>query len=1157
MKLYESDVEEAAIQWLQELGYTYVPGPKLSEGAFPERPSTREVLLEGRLRAAIRRLNPRLADDSLEEVVRQVRALKHSPSLPEANLGFHRLLVRGVPLQVRRGPLTRGDTAWLVDWQEPANNEWLVVNQLTVVGTHERRPDVVVYLNGFPVAVVELKDPQKKTADNRAAWNQLQTYKQQVPDLFVSNGVLVVGDGVKALTGSLTAGFERFMPWRTIDGVVLAHDSEPQLKVLLHGLFEKRRLLDYLRHFVLFETDDGIIKKNAAYHQYHAVNKAVEATMVAARPAGNRRIGVVWHTQGSGKSISMAFFAGKVIQAMGNPTLVVVTDRQDLDGQLYAQFAAARDLVPEPHQATSRDDLRAQLQVASGGVVFATMQKFSLTEDEREKGSAFPTLTERTNVVVIADEAHRTQYGFDKKVSASGKVSSGFAANLRTALPNASFIGFTGTPVELDDRSTPEVFGHYIDVYSISRAVEDHSTVPIYYEARLARLDLPEDEKPKVDEAFEEETEAEDDATRAKLQRKWASLEAVVGTKKRLKLVARDIVDHFRRRTEILSGKGMIVAMSRRVAAELYEQIVRLHSDWHDPDDAKGAIKVVMTSTPDDPPRLKKHMRDKRGMREIEKRFKNPDDPLRLVIVVDMWLTGFDVPCAHTMYIDKPLKGHGLMQAIARVNRVWKDKPSGLVVDYLGVAAELKKAVRWYDRGQVNQERPGLPVEEALAELQKRVEVVQAMFHGFDWSGFFTAQATARVETLSAGADFALGLHEGKKRFREAMLALNKAASIALHLEPARQFLDDITYFQAVQQTLAKNTVAKGESNDALHAAIRQIVSRAVVPGEVHDLLALAGLAKPEISVLSEDFLEAVRASPHVNLQLETLRKLLKDELRALSKRNVVAAKKFSDKLEEAVKKYENRSIEAVAVVEELVKLARAMRERRNKAKELNLSDDELAFYDALIDKGGIREVMGDAKLAAIAQDLVESIRRTVSIDWTQSEAVRAKMRTRVKRLLRKHGYPPDDQVGAALTVLEQAKAVCRDWGTDGVPRTVPLAAEGAVAYEVRPRPEYAAPAYQPMSGLWLEVMDLVEEPGLHDVLRTLHQAGLEAPEPGWEAMVGHRVAGELELAWPSARVGVVLPDQLADLQAAELSDAGWNVFTYPFSVDGLLRALR
>ena len=1152
-KFCESVVEEAAIEWLIDQGWEYVPGPELGDErhAEPEH-QHRHVLLEGVLRKHLRIINPRLSDASIDEVVRRLRNL-NSPNLVENNRDFHRLLTHGVPLEIRREHLTRGDTAWLIDWEDLSKNDWKVVNQLTIKGTAERRPDVVLYVNGLPLVVIELKDPTNPKAGNDRAYNQLQTYKKQIPQLFVTNEVLVVGDGVTARVGSLTAGFERFGPWRTADGVTLAGSHQSQLKVLIQGLFNRQRFLEYLRYFVLFETDDTFIKKIAAYHQVHAVNKAVEATVQATRPQGDRRIGVVWHTQGSGKSISMAFFAGKVIQALGNPTLLVVTDRNDLDGQLFSQFAAAGDLIPSPVQATSRDDLREKLSVASGGVVFSTMQKFSLTEDEKQRGDVFPVLTDRTNVVVIADEAHRTQYGFKRQVGKDGTVSLGFAANLRAAVPNASFIGFTGTPIELEDRSTPEVFGDYIDVYPISRAVEDKSTVPIYYEARLARLDLPDDEKPSVDEEFEDATEAEDDATRARLQRQWASLEALVGTKKRLKLISRDIAEHFRRRNEILRGKGIVVAMSRRVAAQLYDQFIRLHPEWHHDDASQGAIKVVMTSTPDDPALLKKHMRDKRAQKTIESRFKDPDDPLRLVIVVDMWLTGFDVPCAHTMYIDKPLKGHGLMQAVARVNRVYKDKPSGLIVDYLGVAADLKKAVKWYDRGTVQSDRAGLPVDLAFKELVKRVGIVRDLFHGFDYSGFFGDSAGGRVDALVAGADFILGLDKGKKRFREAMLALNKAASIALHLEQSRQYLDDIAFFQAVQKTIAKNTTPKGESSDALNAAIRQIVSRAVVPNGVLEVLGEAGIDKPEISVLSEEFLQTVQASPHRNLQLETLRKLLADKINALRGSNVVAARQFSDRLAEAVSRYKVRAVDAAQVVMELVELARLIREHKARGDALNLSEDELAFYDALVDKNSVREVMADDDLADIARELVESIRKTVSIDWTESEAVRAKMRTRIKRLLRRHGYPPDGRDGAVLTVIEQASVVCRDWGTDGVPRRLSMAAESAPAYAHSEQPEFAEPVHKVMSGLWLDCMQAVQEESLREVLHVFFDAELQPPEPNYSLIDRDGASHQMMLAWPSSRVAIADPG--ATLDAASVPE--WTLFQYPFSLGRLIRELR
>ncbi|MCK5940989.1 MAG: type I restriction endonuclease subunit R [Planctomycetes bacterium] len=739
----ESVVEDAAIEYLKELGYDHLPGPEIApDGIAPERASYADIVLVERLDAALARINPELDAETLDGVRKQlVRGA--SPSLEEGNAVFQRWLTRGVDVQVKKDGSVRGDIAWLVDFEQPDNNDWLVVNQFTVVeGRKTRRPDVVVFLNGLPIAVVELKNPTDENATIESAWNQLQTYKDEVPSLFHANELLVVSDGSEARVGSLTAGLERFGPWRTVDGSELAPLGAPQLEVLIRGLFDKRRLLDYIRHFVLWETGDGFVKKIAGYHQFHAVNKAVQQTVRASRPDGDRRAGVIWHTQGSGKSILMAFYAGKLVlhPAMENPTLVVVTDRNDLDGQLFAQFSAAKGILPAPVQAEDRDHLKELLQVASGGIVFTTIQKFGVPKGER-----YPELSDRRNIVVITDEAHRSQYDFVD----------GFARNLRDALPKASFIGFTGTPIDFDDKSTEGVFGNYIDTYTISQAVEDNATVPIHYEARLARIALPEERRPKLDEDFEEVTEGEEEEAKGKLKSTWSRIEAMVGTEERLALIAKDIVEHFDRRTEILDGKAMVVTMSRRIAVDLHDQIVSLRPEWAGTSEQDGAIKVVMTGRADDPPELRRHVRSKPALKAVEKRFKDPADSLKLVIVRDMWLTGFDAPCAHTLYVDKPMRGHGLMQAIARVNRVFRDKPAGLVVDYLGLAENLKMAVADFDGG--DRARTGVDVEAALEVLQEQAGVVRDMFHGFDYGGYFGAKASDRVAALTGGANFICG----------------------------------------------------------------------------------------------------------------------------------------------------------------------------------------------------------------------------------------------------------------------------------------------------------------------------------------------------------------------------------------------------------------
>ncbi len=1021
MSTFESVVEQAAIEWLVDLGYTYVNGNDLApDGPAPERKTWGDTILVDRLRAMLGRNNPTLPEDTLDEVIRKVTR-PETLSVEENNLAFQRILTRGVPVQVRRGGVMRHEQAWLVDLNDPDKNDWLVVNQLTVVdGKYNRRPDVVVYLNGLPIAVIELKNPEHKAATLKGAWNQLQTYKAQIPALFTTNELLVVSDGIEAKVGSLTAGYERFAPWRTVDGREVAPSSQPKLKVLLQGLFRPGVLLDYLVHFVLWETDDGYKKKLAGYHQYWAVKKAVCETVRASNPHGDKRIGVVWHTQGSGKSISMVYYAAEIIAEpeMANPTLLVLTDRNDLDGQLFGQFCRAKDLLPAPAQAESREHLKQLVQVASGGIVFTTIQKFGTATGER-----YPLLSDRRNIVVVADEAHRSQYEFVE----------GFARNLRDALPNASFIGFTGTPIEFSDHSTPAVFGDYIDTYTVSQSIEDHATVPIFYEARLARIALPEDKKPKLDNDFEEVTEGEEERVKGKLKSRWAKLEAMVGTDERLGLVARDIVEHWERRQEANGGQGkaMIVVMSRRICVDLYRAIVALRPAWDSQgkDDDQGVLKVVMTGDATDPQPFQKHLRSKLRQKTIEARFKDADDPLRLVIVRDMWLTGFDAPCANTMYLDKPMKGHGMMQAIARVNRVFKDKEAGLVVDYLGLAEQLRQAVEVY--GGENGPKPGIPIDVALAVLQEKHDVVKAMFHGFDYAGYFSTHAPTRLHALAGGGDHICKTPDGRKRFLDAMAALNKAVGIAIHLEGARDLRDDVAYFQAVNAQLRKHTGGDDDerNGDELNAAVQQIVSGAVSSEGVIDIFGAAGLRKPDISILSDEFLDSVKTSPYRNLQLEVLRRLLNNEVKALSRQNRIQAKKFSEMLERTILAYQNRTLEAAEVILELIEMAKQMREAPRRGEALGLTDDEMAFYDALVAHGGVKELMADKVLADIAHDLVKAIRESVTIDWTQKESVRAAMRSKVKRLLRKHGYPPDKREEAALTVIEQAEVLCREWG--------------------------------------------------------------------------------------------------------------------------------
>lgn len=972
-------------------------------------------------------LNPEVPEAARVEALRKVLHAS-APSLIQANRACHKLLVEGVTVEVpREGGGVRGEQVRLVDFDEPERNDFVVVNQLGIVqGNRSRRPDVVVFVNGLPLAVIELKNAADEDATIWSAFRQLETYREQIPSLFHFNEVLVVSDGLEARLGSLSAGKERFQPWRCIDDEALAPASMPHLEVLIRGVFDRSRFLDYVRHFVVFEDDDGkITKKIAGYHQFHAVRRAVEATVESVRPQGDRRAGVVWHTQGSGKSLTMAFYAGRLVltPAMRNPTLVVLTDRNDLDEQLFATFARCHELLRQtPVQARNRGHLRELLAVASGGVVFTTIQKF-LPE---ERGDSFPMLTDRRNVVVIADEAHRSQYGFKARVS-GGEIVYGFAQHLRDALPNASFIGFTGTPIEKEDKSTRAVFGDYISVYDIQRAVEDGATVPIFYESRLAKIELPEDLKPRVDEEFEEVTEGEEEGRRDSLKTKWAQLEAVVGTDRRIDLVARDLVEHFEARLAAMDGKAMVVCMSRRICVELYETLRRLRPEWHDDDDAKGAIKVVMTGSASDPLGWQSHVRNKAKREELAKRFKDPRDPLRLVIVRDMWLTGFDAPAMHTLYVDKPMAGHGLMQAIARVNRVFRDKPGGLVVDYLGLADNLRKALATYTESG-GQGRTAVDQQEAVAVMLEKHEVCRDIMYGFDYSPFFSGTPVQRLSLLPAAQEHVLAQKDGKDRFVKAVVELGKAFALAVPHEAAIAIRDEVAFFQAVKVALTKSANARGRSEEDLDHAVRQIVSNAVASEGIVDVFAAAGLKKPDLSILSDEFLSEVKGLPHRNLAVELLRKLLNDEIRTRSKKNLTQSRAFSEMLEKAIRRYQNRAIETAQVIEELIAMAKEMRNAAARGEKLGLSEDETAFYDALETNDSAVQVLGDEVLVQIARELTQTIRQNVSLDWTRKETVRARLRTLVKRLLRKYDYPPDKQAKATETVLAQAELLCADW---------------------------------------------------------------------------------------------------------------------------------
>lgn len=1005
----ESIAELALLEWLSELGYQSVNGGDIAPGMpRAERASYSQVVLIERLRSAIDQLNRETPPAAREEALRMLLKTE-SPSLLVNNQRFHQMLTNGAEVEVMTPEGVRGKTIRLVDFDDPSDNDWLAVNQFTVHERSHRRPDVVIFVNGLPLGLIELKNPADEGTDIWSAFNQIQTYKQEIAPMFTFNEVCVISDGGNARLGSLASPKEWFLPWRTIDGDALAPDTAIQLEVLAKGVFEKERFLDLVRHFIVFEEGADTRKVIAGYHQFHATRKAVTTTIRASLPSGDRRAGVVWHTQGSGKSLTMAFYAGRLVMSpeMENPTIVVITDRNDLDDQLFGVFAASEELLRQaPVQATDRADLRKRLQVASGGVVFTTIQKF-LPE---EKGDRFPLLSERRNIVVIADEAHRTQYGFVK----------GFARHMRDALPNATFVAFTGTPVELEDRDTRAVFGDYIDIYDIKQAVADEATVQIYYENRQVKLDLKEEEKPQIDEDFEDVVEGEEDTRTEGLKRKWAQLEAVVGSDRRLAVVVNDLVEHFENRLSVMEGKAMIVCMSRRICVEMHKQITKLKPEWHSDSDESGAVKVVMTGSAMDPPEWQQHIRSKTKREALAKRFKDPEDPFKVVIVRDMWLTGFDAPSLHTMYIDKPLKGHTLMQAIARVNRVFRDKPGGLAVDYIGIVDDLRKALSAYTQSGGRGEAT-VDLDKAVSVMLEKYEVCKAIFHDFDYSAYFTGTAAERLRLLPLAQEHVLAQADGKERFVKGVADLSRAFALAVSRDEALAIIDDVGFFQSIKAQLVKTARVEQRPKEDLDHAIKQIVSKAIAPEGVIDIFQAAGLKKPDIGLLSEEFLEEVKSMPHRNLAVELLEKLLSEELKVRQKRNVVQSRRFSEMLETAIRKYQARAITTAQVIEELIQLAREVRDAQGRGEELGLSPEELAFYDALETNDSAVKVLGDDALRKIAKELTETVRRNATIDWTVKETARANLRRLVRRILRKHDYPPDKSEKATQTVLEQA----------------------------------------------------------------------------------------------------------------------------------------
>jgi type I restriction enzyme R subunit len=1062
-RLTESAIEDFAIRLFERVGYSYVYAPDIApDGEQPERSHYGEVLLTGRLESALKRINPKLSPALLQDALKEVQRIS-SPELLANNEAFHRLLTEGVKVSYQQDGDQRGKEVWLIDFAHPENNEFVVANQFTVIENHQnKRPDLVLFVNGIPLVVIELKNAIDENATIKAAYQQLETYKHTIPSLFTSNALMVISDGLEAKAGSLSAGYSRFMTWKSADGKAEASYLVSQLETLILGMLNKATLLDLLRHFIVFEkskkedTKTGVIsistvKKLAAYHQYYAVNAAVASTLraadisgttlraqeppasyglpgVAHQPKGDKKAGVVWHTQGSGKSLSMVFYTGKIVLAMDNPTVLVITDRNDLDDQLFDTFAASRQLLrQEPVQAESREQLKELLKVASGGVVFSTIQKF-----QPEEGNVYERLSDRRNIVVIVDEAHRTQYGFSAKTvgekDTSGrvigqKVVYGFAKYLRDALPEATYLGFTGTPIEKTDVNTPAVFGNYVDIYDIAQAVEDGATVRIYYESRLAKVGLSEEGKKLIAE-LDEELDQDELTETQKAKAKWTKMEALIGSEQRIKNIARDIVAHFEARQEVFAGKGMVVSMSRRIAAALYEEIVKLKSEWHSDDLNKGAIKVVMTAASSDGPLLAKHHTTKEQRKLLAERMKDDGDPLKLVIVRDMWLTGFDAPSMHTLYIDKPMKGHNLMQAIARVNRVYKDKPGGLVVDYLGIAADLKEALSFYsDAGGKGD--PTLAQEQAVNLMLEKLEVVSAMYHGFAYENYFEADTAQKLSLILAAEEHILGLEDGRKRYINEVTALSQAFAIAIPHEQALDVKDEVGFFQAVKARLAKfDSTGEGRSNEEIETTIRQVIDQALVSEKVIDVFDAAGIKKPDISILSDEFLAELKGYEHKNVALEVLKKLLNDELKARAKKNLVQSKSLMEMLENAIKKYHNKILTAAEVMEELIKISKEIVASDGEAKQLGLGDFEYAFYTAVANNDSARELMKQDQLRELAVVLTQRVRENASIDWTIKENVRAKLKVIVKRTLRQYGYPPDMQLLATETVLKQAEMI-------------------------------------------------------------------------------------------------------------------------------------
>ncbi|MCX2496149.1 type I restriction endonuclease subunit R [Pedobacter sp. PF22-3] len=1066
----ENLIELLAVERLKQLGYEYIYGANIApDGEQPERDSFEQILLLGRLKRSIERINPQVPSDAQAEAIKDLQRIA-SPELLTNNETFHRMLTEGIPVSKRVYGDDRGDRVWLIDFKNPLNNDFVVINQFTVVenGNH-KRPDIILFINGLPLVVIELKNAADEKTTCQSAFRQVETYKTIIPSLFTYNSFVVISDGLEAKAGSISASFSRFMAWKSVDGKAEASHLISELETLIKGMLNKDTLIDLIRHFIVFEKSKkedlatGIItistiKKLAAYHQYYAVNRAIESTLRATgfqilskneigvvmedpisyglpgvknQHIGDKKGGVVWHTQGSGKSLSMVFYTGKIVLALDNPTILVITDRNDLDDQLFDTFASSKQLLrQEPVQAEDRNQLKDLLKVASGGIVFTTIQKF-----KPEGGNVYELLSNRKNIVVIADEAHRTQYGFkaktiddkDRKGNVIGKkIVYGFAKYMRDALPNATYLGFTGTPIENTDVNTPAVFGNYVDIYDIAQAVEDGATVRIYYESRLAKVNLSEVGKKLVAD-LDEELDQEDLTDTQKAKAKWTQLEALVGSEDRVRNIASDIVTHFTQRQEVFEGKGMIVSMSRRISTELYDAIIDLKPEWHSDDLNKGVIKVVMTSASSDGAEIAKHHTTKQQRRMLAERMKNPDDELQLVIVRDMWLTGFDAPSMHTLYIDKPMQGHNLMQAIARVNRVYKDKPGGLIVDYLGIASDLKKALSFYsDAGGKGD--PTIAQEQAVQLMLEKMEIVSAMYHGFKYESYFEADTSRKLSMILAAEEYILGLDDGKKRYINEVTALSKAFAIAIPHDQAMDVKDEISFFQAVKARLAKfDGTGSGRTDEEIETTIRQVIDQALISEQVIDVFDAAGIKKPDISILSDEFLMELRGMRHKNIALEVLKKLLKDEIKARVKKNLVQGRSLMEMLEDSIKRYHSKILTAAEVIDELIKLSKDIVNMDNEAKAMGLTDFEYAFYTAVASNKSAEELMQKDKLRELAVVLTETIKQNASIDWAIKESVKAKLKVAVKRLLRKYGYPPDMQMLATETVLKQAEKIANE----------------------------------------------------------------------------------------------------------------------------------